>query len=153
MRHTLWQSFQYAGRGLQDAVASQRTMRIHVLLACAVAAAVVWLDLPVAETAVLILAIAAVLAVELVNTAVEAVADLLANGRHDVRAARVKDLSAAAVLISAVGAAVAGVLVLGPPAAAAVGMGRADLLTVGRAAVLLGIVALSMLAIRRSGMR
>ncbi len=153
MRHTLWQSFEYAGRGLVAAMASQRTMRIHVLVACAVSAAVMWLELPVADTAVLVVAMAGVLAVELLNTAVEAVVDMHAGGRHDSLAGRVKDLSAAAVLVIAAGTAIVGVIVLGPPVATAIGMGSADALSAGRAVVLLGVLTCAALALWQAGSR
>ncbi len=153
MRHSLWQSFQFAGRGLQAAFSSQRTMRIHVFLAAAVIATVVWLELPLAETGVLILAMACVLAAELMNTAVEVAVDLMMGDEHHMLAGRAKDLSAAAVLVTAGGAAVVGLLVLAPPVAGALGLGRLDLLTLGRLGALAGVLALLMVALRRSGER
>ncbi len=153
MRHSFWQSFQFAGRGLQAAFASQRTMRIHVFLAAAVTATVVWLELPVAETAVLILAMACVLSAELLNTAVEVVVDLMIGDQHHELAGRAKDLSAAAVLVTAGGVAVVGLLVLVPPVAGALGLGRFDLLTFGRIGALVGVLALLAVVLRRSGER
>ncbi|MBM3469862.1 MAG: diacylglycerol kinase family protein [Armatimonadetes bacterium] len=153
MRHTLWQSFEYAGRGLVAAMNSQRTMRIHVLIACAVSAAVMWLELPAAETTVLIVAMAGVMAVELLNTAVEAVVDMHVGGRHDSLGGRAKDMSAAAVLVAAIGAAIVGVVTLGPPVATAVGMGRADALFAGRVVVLLGVLTCATLALWQAGSR
>jgi diacylglycerol kinase len=153
MRHTLWQSFEYAARGLQAAFQSQRTMRIHILLAAAVTAAVVWLDLPVAETAMLVLAMACVLAAELTNTAVEIVVDLEVGDQHHELAGRAKDLSAAAVLVTAGGAAIVGLLVLAPPVAVAFGLGRANLLAFGRLGALLAVLALMVVVIRRAGER
>jgi|GEM_PF-1841521 len=153
MRHTLWQSFEYAGRGLVAVMDSQRTMRIHVLVACAVSAAVMWLELPASDTAVLIVAMAGVLAVELLNTAVEVVVDMHARGRHDVLGGRAKDMSAAAVLVAAAGAAIVGVVILGPPVATAIGMGRADALLAGRVVVLLGVLICAALALWQAGSR
>lgn len=153
MRRSFWQSFQFAGRGLQAAFASQRTMRIHVFLAAAVTATVVWLELPVAETAVLILAMACVLSAELLNTAVEVVVDLMMGDQHHELAGRAKDLSAAAVLVTAGGVAVVGLLVLAPPVAGALGLGRFDLLTLGRVGALAGVLALLVVVLRRSGER
>ncbi len=153
MRRSFWQSFQFAGRGLQAAFASQRTMRIHVFMAAAVTATVVWLELPVAETAVLILAMACVLSAELLNTAVEVVVDLMMGDQHHELAGRAKDLSAAAVLVTAGGVAVVGLLVLAPPVAGALGLGRFDLLTLGRVGALAGVLALLVVVLRRSGER
>jgi len=153
MRHSLWQSFEFAGRGLRAAFWSQRTMRIHLLLAAAVTGSVVWLDLPVAETVVLVLAMAAVLAAELTNTAVEVVVDLeVGDQRHEL-AGRAKDLSAAAVLVTAGGAAIAGLLVLAPPVAVALGVGRPDVLMFGRLGALVGVLVLAVVALQRAGER
>lgn len=148
MRHTLWQSFQNAGRGLRSAFWSQRTMRVHVLLACAVVVAVVWVDLPTVQQAMVVMAIAGVLAAELFNTAVETAVDLCAGNDRHVLAGRAKDLSAAAVLVTAAGAAVVGFLVLVPPAAEAAGAGLIDAAIAGRAGALLAILVLAGLAMR-----
>jgi diacylglycerol kinase len=126
-------------------------MRVHVLLACAVVVAVVWVDLPAAQQAMVVIAIAGVLAAELFNTAVETAVDLYAGNDRHLLAGRAKDLSAAAVLVTAASAAVVGFLVLVPPAAEAVGAGRLDAATAGRAGVLLAILALAGLAMREVG--
>jgi len=55
----------------------------------------------------------AVWSAEAVNTALEFLVDALSPGDHPL-AGQAKDLAAGAVLIAAVGAAVIGVLVLGP---------------------------------------
>jgi diacylglycerol kinase (ATP) len=144
----LWQSFHYAARGLRVAFQSQRTMRVHVVLAAGVMVAAVWLDLPPAQGAVLVLCAAAVLAAELTNTAVETVVDLLIGGSHHELAGRAKDLSAAAVLVVAAAALVAGLLVLGPPVIAATAGGGLDALDLARAATLLLILALVLVVAR-----
>lgn len=147
MKHSLWQSFRYAGRGLRSAFWSQRTMRVHALLACLVVLTAAWVGLPVMHAAVVVMATMAVLAAELFNTAVETVVDLYSGNDRHLLAGRAKDLSAAAVLVAAAGAAVVGFLVLVPPAAEAVGAGRLDAAAAGRAGVLLAILVLSGLAI------
>ncbi len=153
MRHGLWQSFQYAARGLRVAFQSQRTMKVHVALTAVVIIAVVWLDLPAAQSAMLVLCTAAVLAAELTNTAVETVVDLLIGGSHHELAGRAKDLSAAAVLVMAAAALVVGLLVLGPPVMAATAGGGFDTLALARAVTLLLILALGLVVVRRTGGR
>lgn len=123
MRHSLWQSLQFAGRGLRDAWRSQRTMRVHVAAAAVVAATSLWLDVAPAEAAVLLVTVAAVLAAELFNTAVEVLVDLVVGEQHHDLARRAKDLSAAAVLVTAVAAAGVGLFVLAGPALAALRRG------------------------------
>ena len=149
MRHTLWQSFRFAGRGLRAAFWTQRTMRVHLVIAAGVTAGAVWLDLPAAEVAALIVAVVVVLATELVNTALEALVDLTIGDRHHELAGRAKDLSAAAVLVAAAGAAIVGLVVLGRPAAAMLGLGRFDALALGRTGALLAVLALVVVVFRR----
>ena len=60
------------------------------------------------------LAIALVLAAECLNTALESLADAVAPDPHPL-VARAKDAAAGGVLLAAIGAAVIGLLVLGPP--------------------------------------
>jgi diacylglycerol kinase len=153
MRHSLWQSFQFAGRGLRAAFRSQRTMRIHVALAAVVALASGWLGLRPGEVALLVLCMAGVLAAELMNTAVETVVDLLVGDDQHELAGRAKDLSAAAVLVTAAGAAIVGLLVLAPPVAAAAAVGRVDPLAVARAATLAAMLALVIVVLRGTGNR
>ncbi len=147
MRHSLWQSFQFAGRGLQHAFQTQRTMRIHVTLAVAITVALVWLDLPVVEAAAVVLAMAGVLAAELLNSAVEVLVDLHVGDQYHVLAGRAKDLSAAGVLVAAVGAAAVGLLVLGRPAAALLG-GQIGPQSLGRAGALVLVLTLVVLVMR-----
>ena len=72
-----------------------------------------WLRVTAIEGAILVLAIALVLALEALNTAIELAVTLASPERHPL--ARVaKDVSAAMVLVAAIAAAVVGVLVLGP---------------------------------------
>jgi diacylglycerol kinase len=153
MRHTLWQSFQFAGRGLREALHTQRAMRVHIGLAVVVAVAAFWLDLPVVEAAVLVLAVAGVVAAELANTALEVLVDLHVGNRHHALAGRAKDLSAAAVLVVSAGAAVVGIIVLGRPLAAAVVPWAPDSTTIGRAAVLAVLLALVVVVMLRAGER
>ncbi|MDX2176518.1 MAG: diacylglycerol kinase family protein [Candidatus Sumerlaeia bacterium] len=94
-------------RGIRDAARAERHMRVHLLAAlCAVAAGVA-LGLPRLEWAVLAIACALVIALELVNTAVERAVDL-ACPRRDPRARLAKDAAAGAVLVAAAAAVVVG---------------------------------------------
>lgn len=109
------QALRYAVAGLHHVVRTQRTFRIQLLCAAVIAALTVWLRLSALEAAVVALAIVAVLAAELFNTAVEAMVDILVQRNHYDLARLAKDIAAAAVVTSVVGAILAGGLVLGPP--------------------------------------
>ncbi len=107
-------SFQYAFAGWWYVMRTQRNAWIHALASVLVLLLAAWLTLPLIDWAILILTIGGVWTAEFVNTALEAVVDLASPEKHPL--AKVgKDVGAAAVLISAIAAALIGIMVLGPP--------------------------------------
>jgi diacylglycerol kinase (ATP) len=80
----------------------------------AVVALAIWLRLPWRDWAILILTMTVVWVAEFFNTAMEALVDLVSPDT-DPLAKTVKDVTAAAVLVGAVGAILVGLLILGPP--------------------------------------
>ena len=84
-------------------VRTQPNFVVHLVAAAVALALGVVLSLSPMELAVLVLTIALVLVVECINTALETLCDLVSPGFHPL-VKRVKDISAAAVLISAIGA-------------------------------------------------
>lgn len=110
----LVRSFSYALQGIVHTVKTQRNMQIHVAAAVIVLAAAWWLQIPRSDVLLVFFSIALVIALELVNTAIEAAVDLASPDWH--RKAKIaKDASAGAVLVAAVVAAVIGVIIFGPP--------------------------------------
>jgi diacylglycerol kinase len=113
-------SFGYAFEGLAILLRTQPNFWIHVLAACAALGLGLWLRLSTAELAVLVLTSALVLVVESINTALEALCDLVSPEHHPL-VKRAKDVGAAAVLIAAA-AAVAVAALLFVPRLAALGV-------------------------------
>lgn len=110
---TLFTSFRYAWMGLTYAFQTQRNFRIHAFVGMAALGLGLLLHLTVVEMAVIGLTIGAVLAMELLNTALEAVVDLTVKQTYHELAKIAKDCAAAAVLVSAIAAVlVAGCLIL-----------------------------------------
>ncbi|HZJ09350.1 MAG TPA: diacylglycerol kinase family protein [Trueperaceae bacterium] len=107
----LRRSFAVAGSGLSRAWATQPNLRLEAFIGVCALALAAWLRAPAAPIA---LACILVLSLELMNSAVETIIDLVSPDPHPL-AGRAKDLAAAAVLISAVGAVIVGLIVLGPP--------------------------------------
>ncbi|HHS97006.1 MAG TPA: diacylglycerol kinase family protein [Chloroflexi bacterium] len=119
----LLESFRCAFAGLGYAVRTQRNMRIHLTIAAVVVALGVWLNLSTARWAILALTIGFVLVGEMLNTVAEALVDLVSPDYHPL--ARVaKDVTAGAVLLSAIVSVAVGLLVLGPPLWARLSGGR-----------------------------
>ena len=93
-------SFFYAFRGIWDAVCTETHLRFHLTAAFYVLLLSPFFELNAAQYGVLILLIAAVISAELFNTSLETVCDLITKERsYYIRIA--KDISAAAVLVSA----------------------------------------------------
>jgi diacylglycerol kinase len=110
----LWESFQYAFEGLGYALRTQRNTRIHLLITAAVVALGLALGLTFTQWAVLALTIGLVLVSEMLNTLAETLVDLISPGYHPL-AKVIKDVTAGAVLLTAIFAVIVGLLVLGPP--------------------------------------
>ncbi len=108
---TLLQSFNYAFQGLVYAVRFQRNMRVHLIIGALVLIASVFLNLSRLEFTVVVFAVMFVLAMELLNSAVEKVVDI-ATSEIDPRAKAAKDVAAGAVLVAAINALVVAYLVL-----------------------------------------
>jgi undecaprenol kinase len=101
----------YAARGILTAFRTEASFRTQLLLAVVAAATLALVRPPLVWVALCIVSAAAVLAAELVNTALEHLADRLHPEQHPtIRAA--KDCAAAAVLLASIAAVLIGVLTL-----------------------------------------
>ena len=107
-------SFRYAFEGWAYVLRTQRNAWIHALVTIAVVALALWLRVERRDWAILVLTITVVWMAEFMNTAVEAVVDMVTPDHHPL-AKVAKDVSAATVLVGACGAVIVGLLILGPP--------------------------------------
>lgn len=106
----LLRSFQHALDGLAHALVTQRNMRLHFVAAFVVVILCALLQVDAFEILSVLSSITLVIALELVNTSIEHVVDLLTQEYR--RAAKIaKDVAAAAVFVSAVNAVVVAYLV------------------------------------------
>ena len=106
----LLDSFGYAISGVLYALKTQRNMRIHFFVAFLVVATSRLLELEDSELLAVLFAIAFVMITEMVNTAVEAVVDMVTEKYHPL-AKTAKNVAAGAVLIAAINAVVVGYIV------------------------------------------
>jgi diacylglycerol kinase len=106
-RHSLASKFRCAFGGLKRGLYRERNFRIHSGIAALVVLAAAVLRVSVLEWGLLVLCIAAVLAAEMFNTAIESLARAVSSEYHaDLKDAL--DMSSAGVLIAAFGAAIVG---------------------------------------------
>lgn len=107
------QAFRYAFRGIGEMLRTESNARIHAVATIVVAALGLAIGIARIEWLAIILAIAAVWCAEAFNTAFEALCDVASPEFHP-QVERAKDVAAGAVLITAIGAALVGVLVFAP---------------------------------------
>ncbi|MGN6647486.1 MAG: diacylglycerol kinase family protein [Cytophaga sp.] len=101
MKHPInWlNSFAYALNGMFEAV-KERNVRFHLLSAILVCGICLQLKLSAIEWGLISSAIAAVLITEFINTAIENLCDFL-TADYSIHIKKIKDIAAAAVLLSA----------------------------------------------------
>ena len=88
-------------------------MRFHLVAAVGVVIAAAAFRLPIEQWTALVFAITLVLLGEILNTAIEAVLDIVQPGHHELVKV-VKDVAAGAVLVAATGAVVIALIVFVP---------------------------------------
>ena len=112
-KNPLYKSFGYAFEGIFTGIKKERNMKIHCLtMLCVVAAGFVF-RISVSEWCICLILFGMILSLELVNTAMEAVVDLVTEERRPL-AKLAKDTAAGAGLIAAIMAAGVGLLIFVP---------------------------------------
>ena len=112
-KNPLYKSFGYAFEGIFTGIKKERNMKIHCLAMLCVIVAGLVLQISIAEWCICLVLFGLILSLELVNTAVEAVVDLVTEEKKPL-AKIAKDTAAGAVLIAAIMAAGAGLLIFVP---------------------------------------
>lgn len=108
-----WRSVRHAARGVVVVLRTQPNAWLHAVATAVVLGAGGYVGLSRLEWCAVVLAMIAVWTAEALNTAIELVVDLVSPDLHPM-AGRAKDVAAAAVLLSACGAAIVGALVFIP---------------------------------------
>jgi len=106
-------SFKYAFAGIADLYKTQPNVWIHTTVAILVIIAGIYFSISQTEWCLIVFAIGTVISAEAFNTAIEHLTDLVSPNYHEL-AGKTKDVAAAAVLISAIGAAIVGILIFLP---------------------------------------
>ena len=106
-------SFGPAVAGLLWALKTQRNLQVHVIATVLVVIFGLWLKIAVWEWCVILLAAGMVITAELLNTALEVLADRVTQEREEA-SRRVNDAAAAAVLVAALAALCVGLLIFLP---------------------------------------
>ncbi|MBT6691240.1 diacylglycerol kinase family protein [Candidatus Parcubacteria bacterium] len=110
MSSRLFRSFRHAFRGLRTALKTEKNFRIHVAITILVIILAWYKDIGRISWVVLLLVMALVMALEIFNSAIERLVDMLAPKTHSF-AKEIKDLLAAMVLIVSLFAVAIGLII------------------------------------------
>lgn len=106
-------SFKYAIDGILTSLKCERNMKIHFVVMILVIIAGFIFRISILEWIICIILFAGVISGELFNTAIENLVDIVMPYKHE-KAKIVKDVSAGAVLVWAIGAAIIGLIIFVP---------------------------------------
>ena len=112
-KNPLYKSFGYAFEGIFTGIKKERNMKIHCVAAVLVVIAGMILKISAIEWCICMVLFGLVMALEHVNTAVEAVVDLVTEERKPL-AKIAKDTAAGAVLFTAIMAVIIGCIIFIP---------------------------------------
>jgi len=111
--HKLLHSFKYAFDGIFESFKSEKNMKIHILIMALVILAGFVFKISRTEWMICIILFGVVFAGEIFNTAIEIVVDMVMPHQNE-KAKLAKDLSAGAVLLLAIAAAIIGMMIFIP---------------------------------------
>lgn len=106
-------SFRHAYNGLKILFSEEHNARIHLAVTVLVALLGILFRLNTSEWVAIILVISNVIIVEIINTAIENIADFV-QPQYDAQIGKIKDLAASAVLISALVSVMVGLIIFLP---------------------------------------
>lgn len=112
-RGSFTRSFFYALAGLLFVLRTERNIKVHVTIAILMIALSLYLNITKLEWLVLFLVIGGMLVIEIMNTAIENVVDLVTEDFHPL-AKIAKDVAASAALVFACISVIIGVILFGP---------------------------------------
>ena len=108
----LFKSFNYAFRGLVKTWHEEQNLQIHTVIAIIVVLFGAILKISINEWLIPIITITLVILMEIVNSAVERVTDILKPRIHGY-VKEIKDIMAAAVLLASISAVIVGLIIFG----------------------------------------
>jgi undecaprenol kinase/diacylglycerol kinase (ATP) len=105
-------SFKFAFKGLKIAWKEQINIRIHFVISILVLVAGVILKISPIEWTVLLICIGLIISLELVNSSIESLVDMV-SPEWKREAGKIKDMAAAAVLVASIVATIVGLIIFG----------------------------------------
>ena len=108
-------TFKNARNGLGLSIKSERNLRIHILIAALVISAAMYFNFSGLRICVVILTITAVIAAEMLNSAIEFTLDSFYHNKYSRMVGMAKDIAAGSVMVVTFAAIAIGVILFTPP--------------------------------------
>ncbi|MGD6774492.1 MULTISPECIES: diacylglycerol kinase family protein [Bacillaceae] len=112
-RGSFTSSFSYAFEGLRFVLRTERNIKFHVFIAVVMISMSLFFQITKVEWLILFLVIGGMFVIEIINTAIENVVDLVTEEFHPL-AKTAKDVAASAALVFACISVIIGVILFGP---------------------------------------
>jgi len=109
----LLRSFKYAFRGFWFVFKAEQNIRIQLIVSVVVIILMIYFQVTLGQAIILFMVMMLVIVLELINTIFEKMVDMLRPRIH-YYAEVIKDIMAATVLISSIGAIIIGILIFAP---------------------------------------
>ena len=106
-------SFKYALQGIKSAFKTEQNLKIHFIIMVLVIIAGIAFQISQAEWIICIIMFGVVISAELINTAIETTVDIAMPQKNE-KAKLAKDISAGAVLVTAITSAIIGLIIFVP---------------------------------------
>lgn len=108
-------TFKNARKGMRLTLKSERNIRVHFFVGALVLIAAYCLNFSISKFCIIIMAIAAVISAEMLNSAIEFSLDAIFHNRYSRMVGMAKDIAAGAVMVVTISAVIIGVLLFAPP--------------------------------------
>ena len=106
-------SFGYAFKGIKAVFGNEANMNIHLIMSILVIACGFIFKISITEWMLCIICFGLVISLEMLNSAIENLVNLVSPEQNKI-AGKIKDISAGAVLIAAICAAIVGLIIFAP---------------------------------------
>lgn len=111
----IFKKFKYAFKGLFHSIKEEKSLVIHLTVSALVliVAGLIYEHMEISDWIIIVITIFLVIGVELINTAIENIVDMVAF-KYNFNARKIKDIAAAAALVFSLMAIIVGLLVFIP---------------------------------------
>lgn len=110
---SVFEALSFALRGIRDIFFREQNVRIQAFVGTLVVCVFLFLRVSLVEIAVTILAILIIITLEMMNTSLELIADIV-HPEYSEAVKSAKDIAAGAVLLASIGACIIGILIFVP---------------------------------------